>query len=119
MSKISWAIAIVLSTLGSAFFLVYLAANFEGKSYLYGWLKLLFLILALFIVLINATLPVHIIDFANQTEVTNHTFVGMANIASLNVKVVSIGITFFMWIFFVWMIIIAVKYLWRGKVEKE
>jgi hypothetical protein len=106
----AWEIAVVASVLGTAFFFVYLANGVEGKTMWHQGMRLLLVLSALFVIILNAGLGFHFVQYANETALaTNHTFSGMNTIMNTNIKVATVTATTFMFFFLVWLIWVVIR----------
>lgn len=105
----AWEVAFAISIIGSAFFLVYLSTKLENNSFIFDSMKIMMIIVALFIVLINAALPIHLVENVNATDnpgsITSEKTVDLINLATTNLKVVRITITVFIFLFLLWLIL--------------
>ena len=117
----AWETALVISILGMAFFFVYLASTLREDNFWYSSLKLFLVLFALITILINATVPFHLVDYANQTQNDSlvYNFSAFTNVVNTSIKVTVIGVEFFLWLFVIMMVWVAVRYLWGDGIGKK
>ncbi|MAG77586.1 MAG: hypothetical protein CL811_12590 [Colwelliaceae bacterium] len=111
-----WELALVVSILGSAFFLVYLARSIDNENGLHEAMKLLLMLVSIFVVLIGASIPIHLVDYANQSTDVNisaASYTALFNATNLNFKILTYTIITFMFLFFIFLFLAVISVM-RG-----
>lgn len=120
----SWEVAIVVSVFGTAFFFVYLSSQIDGNTFIHDGIKLLLIASAMFVLLINAALPLHLVDNLNQSgsaDLSVQGFTELTNLGTTNLKVVKTVITVILWLTLLLLIIVVIDrgYMkWMRKGER-
>ena len=98
-----WELSILISVLGTSFFLVYLARSIDAESKILQGLKFFLTGSALLLLIVNTSVPKHLIDAANSTMPQGITGVVydalQANLSTNMFITVIIVVVFFMFVF--------------------
>ena len=103
-----WELSIIVSVLGTAFFLVYLSRSIGGDNdnlWLQG-MKTFLVLVALVILLLNVAMPYHILDGAEEFETRNMTTETKAKI----VNTLDTNLTVTMWTFIFFMVLFTMYF---------
>jgi hypothetical protein len=117
-----WEISIIISVLGTCFFLVYLATTLQGDDKFIQPMKIFLMLVALFLMIINSSLPNAIIDATNETtaDLTNTTVINLHNHINTNMSILLYTISFFMSIFILYYVYsVLMQHREKKRLEKE
>ena len=117
-----WELSLIVSVLGTCFFLIYLSTTLQGDDKFIQPMKIFLVLVALFLMIINASLPNIIIDATNETtaDLTNTTVINLHNHINTNMSILLYAISFFMIIFILYyMYTVLMQHREKKKLEKE
>lgn len=108
-----WELTIGVCILGTAFFLVYLSDKLGKDTFFHDAMKILMIVSALFILLINAALPIHLIENVNATDnpgsITSDKAADLVNLSTTNLKVTQVIIVVFILLFMLWLFVVIIE----------